>query len=334
MNSLPQNIRTLQTRKPLVVITGFLGAGKTTFLRGLLEATAPYQIKADVILNDYENAYLDSETLRATAASVEPIAASCACCEGMDFLIDLSVSAASSRNELLFIELNGTADPIPLLESFTLLESKLLRAPRWHVCILDARHLGKNTSHRRLRELQLETASHFALSHSETLTSLERSTLYERIRAINPLASETTPELLAAALASLSNRMTWSKPASSRQHGEFLFPKEKNHHTHLAHSFTGCQILLPDVLSRSVMWEWLAALPECVIRAKALVSTPDEPGIRRLFERVGNELMADPLEVPISPRVPSSAILIGPDLDPEEILASAHRILGETCTCP
>lgn len=332
MIAIPQNIRPLHIRKPLVILTGFLGAGKTTFLRGLLQATAKYQLRADVILNDYENAYLDSETLRDTAASVEPIAAACACCEGMDFLIDLCASAATSRNDLLFIELNGTADPVPLLESFTLLESKLLRSPRWQICVLDARSFRTNTAHRQLRELQLETASHFFLSHTETLTFRERNTLYERIRAINPLASETTPELLAAALASLINRMSWIQ-SSPQKHSNVLFPKPKKH-THLTHAFTGCQILIPEQVSRNTIWEWLAALPAGVIRAKALISTADEPGIRRLYERVGTELMADPLEVPISPRVPSSAILIGPDLKPSEILSSAKRILGETCIIP
>jgi len=113
-----------------------------------------------------------------------------------------------------------------------------------------------------------------------------------------------------------------------------FFPSNPRHHGHLAHQFTGCQILLPEKVSRPAIWSWLAALPKSVIRAKALVSTPDEPDIRRLFERVGEELMADPLEVPVSPRVPSSAILIGPDMDPQEILASARRILGSGCSMP
>lgn len=329
-----QNIKQLQTRKPLILLTGFLGAGKTTFLRNLLKATALSQLRADVILNDYENAHLDSETLRDTAATVEPIAASCACCEGLDFLIDLSVSASASRNDLLFIELNGTADPLPLLESFTLLESKLLRQPRWQVCILDARNFGKSKENRTLRELQLETASHFYLSHTDAITAVERNILYTRIRAINPGASETTPELLASGLSKLSNRLAWTSPAQPSSTKNLLFPNNSKHHGHLAHQFTGCQILLPETVRRDDLWAWLASLPRNVIRAKALISTPDEPDIRRLFERVGIELMADPLKVPISPRVPSSAILIGPDLDPEEILASAKRILGSECHIP
>ncbi|MEM9017829.1 MAG: GTP-binding protein, partial [Verrucomicrobiota bacterium] len=46
--------------KPLLFITGFLGAGKTTFLRALLEELHGLNLTADVILNDYENADIDA----------------------------------------------------------------------------------------------------------------------------------------------------------------------------------------------------------------------------------------------------------------------------------
>lgn len=332
---LPENIHPLPLTRPLVLLTGFLGAGKTTFLRSLLAALRPWQLRADVILNDYENALLDAETLRDTAASVEAIAATCACCEGLEFLVDLSISANASRNDLLLVEVNGTADPVPLLESFILLESKLRRHPRWQACVIDARHFGKRGAYRSLEEIQLETASHFHLSHVEEISIFERNSLYGRIRAINPTASETTPQLMAEELAKAANRdmrllLTRQPPQRNR-----LFPPlSPSAGRAPAHQFTGCQILLPDRLHRLAVWAWLAALPGSVIRAKALVSAHDEPDVRRLFERVGLEVMGDPLEVPISPRVPASAILIGPSLDPGELLEITRRELGVECRFP
>ena len=306
--------------------------GKATFLRALLAALHPWQLRADVILNDYENALLDAETLRDSAASIEAIAASCACCEGLDFLVDLSLSANASRNDLLLVEVNGTADPIPLLESFILLESKLRRHPRWQVCVIDARNFGKRGAYRSLEEIQLETASHFHLSHAGEISILERNLLYERIRAINPTASETTPQLMAAELAKAANRdMRLLLTRQPPQRDRLVPPPVRSLGRAPAHQFTGCQILLPNRLRRSSVWSWLAALPPSVIRAKALVTTEDEPGVRRLFERVGLEIMADPLEVSISPRVPASAILIGPSLDPDELLEITRRELGSQC---
>ena len=83
--------------RPVILLTGFLGAGKTTFLRQLLLATQKAGVSADVILNDYADAKLDSATLEGLAASIEPLTATCACCEGLDYLLKLSMKSAKSR---------------------------------------------------------------------------------------------------------------------------------------------------------------------------------------------------------------------------------------------
>lgn len=332
MTPLPENVRPLISFRPLVMVTGFLGAGKTTFLRSFLECLKEWYLASDVILNDYENADLDAETLRDKAFSVEALAASCACCDGLEPLIDLAIAAGRSRSDALAIELNGTADPLPLLESFTLLEEKIGLRPRWQVCVLDARNFGKRGYYDRLEFLQLQTASHFVLSHSKSCSMAERKRLLERIRAATPKASETTPGEMAASVARAAAR-EW------RLSGKVTPPRPKplfniRHGDRLAHEFTGCQILLPERVEREAMWRFLSALPGGVIRAKALACVKGEPGVRRLFERVGPELMADPLEVPLNDRVPSSAICIGPDLDPEELLEIARRELGGSCHIP
>jgi G3E family GTPase len=326
------NLPSLAPPRPLVLITGFLGAGKTTFLRGLLEAVGEWHLSADVILNDYENADLDAETLRGKAAGLETIAASCACCDGMESLLDLALAASRSRHDLLAIELNGTADPAPLLESFTLLESKIRLRPRWQVCVVDARHFGERGYYSRLEDLQLETASHFVVGHAGGLSALERRKLLQRIAAVNPKAAATTPvamaEAVARAVARNERLLVTAGPKLVRRG----LPDPGR--GRLAHEFTGCQILLPDLVHREAMGSWLASLPDGVFRAKALVSLNDEPGVRRLFERVGTEVMGEPLAVPISDRVPSSAICIGPDLDPAGLLELARKNFGHECHLP
>lgn len=332
MISLSENVRPLVVTRPLVLVTGFLGAGKTTFLRAYLTALREWHLTSDVILNDYENAELDAETLREEAASVEALSAACACCDGLDPLLDLSIAASRSRSDTLTIELNGTADPLPLLESLTLLEGKIGLRPRWQVCVLDARHFGGRGYYNNLESLQLQSASHFIISHGEGLTPEKRERLLENVRAINPKATGTTAEQMAdltARCVAREQRLMGGKPARQPAPLPCLKRGDK-----LAHEFTGCQILLPDTIGRAAMWRFLSRLPDGVIRAKALVSVSGEPGVRRLFERVGAELMGDPLEVPVSDRVPASVICIGPDLDPEELLLIARREFGESCLIP
>lgn len=332
MNLLPGNLPALALAKPVVLITGFLGAGKTSFLRGMLEAVRRWHIAADVILNDYENADLDAETLRGRAATVEALAASCACCDGLGPLVDLALAASRSRHDAVLIELNGTADPLPLLESFTLLESRIGLRPRWQVCVVDARHFGRRGPLDALESRQLQSASHFTVRHDRGLTLVERGALLSRIRASNPHASETNAVDLADDLARAVSREQRLLLRAGAIRSRTGLPDFAGHR--IAHEFTGCQILLPSKVGRDAMWRFLAALPAGVLRAKALVTVIREPGVRRLFERVGTELMGDPLEVPISDRVPSSAICIGPDLDPGILLESARREFGRACQLP
>jgi G3E family GTPase len=76
---------------PLVLITGFLGSGKTTRLRELLPHLIEAGVRPHVILNDYANADVDSATLRDLVPDITPITGSCVCCDSRDELFDVLV---------------------------------------------------------------------------------------------------------------------------------------------------------------------------------------------------------------------------------------------------
>ena len=57
---------------PLILIVGFLGSGKTTYLRRLLPELRGRGIDPHVIINDYQNARVDAELLRELAVSIVP----------------------------------------------------------------------------------------------------------------------------------------------------------------------------------------------------------------------------------------------------------------------
>lgn len=318
--------------RPLVMITGFLGAGKTSFLRELLGHLPSQHLTADVILNDYENAELDAETIQGKAATIAPLSASCACCGGFDDLIKLSVAAQQTRSDVLLVELNGTADPIPLLETFTLLENKLRFRPRWQIAIIDASQFGFRGMYDELELEQLKTASHYFLTHTDQVTKSRRDDVLLQIRHSNPHASRTTAARISSHLAH-----TIADAVPTLLHSEktpSLRPHTHSHAHHLSHSFTGCQLLLPPRIKTTTISGFLRALPETVIRAKALVTTSEKPDCRQLFERVGTGFLPEPIDVPISDKVPPSAICIGPKLDPLELLQLAIHHFGPNVTLP
>lgn len=320
----------------MLMLTGFLGAGKTTLLRSILDGLATRSHLADVLLNDRENASLDRETLKDRAAAVLPLTGSCVCCEGYDELVDMIMRASKSTHDLLLIELNGTADPIPLLESFTLLESKFCLRPRWQVCVIDARHFGKRGHYNELEKLQLETATHYTISWSNELSGKEEIDIEKAIQAINPRATRTTASLLADGLSQAIRRnlrhTLASQAATSSTRFSIAAPKPNTHDRHkIAHEFTGCNIVFPEPVEADCVPRWLALLPDSVIRAKALVTLTTEGDSRFLYERVGKVVSPSPLSVRGSKKVPCSGIFIGPDIDPEEILRVTQEHLGSAC---
>jgi G3E family GTPase len=330
--------------RPLLMLTGFLGTGKTTLLRSILDELTEREHLADVLLNDRENASIDRETLEDRAANVLALTGSCVCCEGYDELVEMILKASKSQHDLLLIELNGTADPIPLLESFTLLESKFCLRPRWQVCVIDARHFGKRGNFDELEKLQLETASHFTISWSSELNEQEERALEKKVMTINSQATRTTAPLLADALsrAIRNNRHhTFAKKQLDQNHHSSLRfapipPSKKNLHDRheLAHQFTGCNIIFPKPVEETRVPVWLKKLPASVIRAKALVAHPSEEGSRFLYERVGEIVSPSPIPVRVSEKVPCSGIFIGADLDPHEILSITREHLHPDCHFP
>ncbi len=342
-----ESLPPLISMRPMLMLTGFLGAGKTTLLRSILDDLTSRGHLADVILNDRENARLDRETLRDHAASVAALTGSCVCCEGLDELCDTILKTSKSQHDLLLIELNGTADPLPLQESFTLLKSKFLLHPRWQVCVIDARHFGKRQHFHELEKLQLETASHYHLSHLSSLTAEEEFALTKTVKAINSQASPTTSSMLAETLSlAIRNNRRHALPSASKQiaatnsfsaldNQTRPLPKPHLHDRHqLAHEFTGCNIVFPDAVKVENVTTWLEQLPASVIRAKALVTLDSDSHRRHLYERVGMKVSPRSIPVRFIDQVPSSGLFIGPTLDPDEILRLTREFLHPNCHFP
>jgi G3E family GTPase len=319
-------VSVLEMSKPLLFLTGFLGAGKTTLLRGILTESRMLGRSCDVILNDFENAEIDAATLPSYAASIAPIApiaASCACCDSLEDLVQLALAAQASRGDALLVELNGTADPLPLLESFTLLEEKLPFFPRWQVAVIHARNWGRRGEYAALERRQLETATHWVLTHAESLTARELRAIARGVASVNPHAKRSHAHGLAADLHIARGGPEAVSYLSGGGH--------RHDHTHaLSHRFTGCQVPLPGRYRSEDLIALLESLPPVVVRAKALVRLQDRPRSRWLFGRSIDDPVGEPYEVDGLAKAPSSLVCIGPGLDPAAIRALVEEQLKES----
>ncbi|RXH26184.1 GTPase [Bradyrhizobium nanningense] len=123
---------------PILLVTGFLGAGKTTVVNHLLVHAEGRRIAA--IVNDFGAINIDAELIAGASDGVVSLANGCICCslEG-DLLRTLStLLRRDPRPDYIVIETSGVADPADIVRN--LMDPVILReAPLETVlCVMDA----------------------------------------------------------------------------------------------------------------------------------------------------------------------------------------------------
>ncbi|MBS7545606.1 cobalamin biosynthesis protein CobW [Ancylobacter oerskovii] len=111
-------------RVPCTIVTGFLGAGKTTLIRHVLENARGKRLA--VIVNEFGDVGIDGEILKGCGIDTCPeenvveLANGCICCTVADDFVpalDVILSRAPKVDHIL-IETSGLALPKPLVQAF------------------------------------------------------------------------------------------------------------------------------------------------------------------------------------------------------------------------
>jgi G3E family GTPase len=278
---------------PLVVLTGFLGAGKTTFLERVLPPLGAAGVVPRVILNDYRDARVDAARLTRLSALVTPITGDCVCCGSQDELLDALGAMVLEPGMTVLLEANGTTDADDLLTTLT--AHHLLRhfARPTQVAVVDASQWQKRWFDNALEQDQVATASHLWLNWTERVQAPRRAAVTRALTALAPRAAWVTPESFATELASITAEFRTAPPrrvglpsvpagGAGHAHGH----DHDHDHAH-QHHFASWDTALPSAVDRTAFRRWAEGMPEWVTRAKGVVRFRDEPDDAYVWSTMG-----------------------------------------------
>ena len=104
---------------PTNIISGFLGVGKTTLIRRLLE-TKPEAERWAVLVNEFGEVGIDGALMQADDIAVKEVPGGCMCCSvGLPSRAALNQLIEEQNPDRILIEPTGLAHPVQVIEMFS-----------------------------------------------------------------------------------------------------------------------------------------------------------------------------------------------------------------------
>lgn len=266
-------------KKPVTIITGCLGSGKTTLIQNIL-SNKDYIENFAVIVNEFGQVGLDHHLIKQVEETTVLLNGGCICCNSREDLeIELknllyADESDKEKFDRVIIETTGLADPVPIL--FTIMSNPLLQNRYVVDCVIttiDAKngkiHLKNNPEIYK----QLSVADKVIVTKIDIATETEISELVANVKGINP-----TCEIIYAENGDVNPSVVkLNKATIGISNVKINEISNKNHYSNDIHSIS-------YTFSKPLNWVafglWLSMLlhaeGESVLRVKGLLDVGEE----------------------------------------------------------
>lgn len=317
---------TTDTRLRLTLLGGYLGSGKTTWLRHQLHVGG-FGPRVHVVVNEAAQTAVD-DALLVGAGGVTLLAGGCCCCAGRGDLVaalrglcdDRSrLSASESRLERIVLETSGLADPgaiVAAIQDDPVLVNHIVVEET--VVAVDALHALAQLATEPLGRRQVGAADRIVLTKTGACSPDALAVLRATLATLNGHARVTAAELgVEVALADLgcdARAVALPVLTDEDRRGPIL----------------PTQVALPDDLDWSAFTLWLSALLHArgddLVRVKGVVRTP----AGRLLLQTVRKVVQSPEILPemADSRSDNVVVFIGRGYRPEDLGRSMNRFLS------
>jgi G3E family GTPase len=264
---------------PLTLISGFLGAGKTTVLNELLSGN--HGLKLAVIVNDFGSVNIDASLIKAEDSAMISLENGCICCSSSGQLTEAidSVIEFAEPPDAIVVEASGVADPQST--AFVAMANKKVKLDGI-VTVVDAETLLERIGNAKLADLimrQITVADVVLLNKTDIVGDKQLSDAQEWVRTHVPKARLVTckfGEVPAAVVIGVGDSQFKDEPKEDKH--------PVHHHDEELETWTFTSFA---PLDRDAFRAVIESLPESVVRAKGILQLSDEPNHRTIFQLVG-----------------------------------------------
>jgi G3E family GTPase len=282
---------------PILLVAGFLGAGKTTVVNHLLAHAQGRRIAA--LVNDFGAINIDAELIAGASDGVVSLSNGCICCtlEGDLLRTIATLLRRDPRPEFIVIETSGVADPSDIVRN--LMDPVIWKeAPLETVlCVVDATQPTSVLNDALVRS-QLRAADVVALSKVDLVDAGSRAVMRDAIRAQRPAAV-----IVDAVQGEVPTALLFPADIDHVPEPRETGPRRPAVDRFETLSWTSERPVLLPRLQQAI-----GRLAPKLARAKGLFETVEQPGRLTVFQLAGGRATLAPGGAP-TPGVPRSRIV-------------------------
>ncbi|NLU82007.1 GTP-binding protein [Rhodococcus sp. HNM0569] len=310
-------------RIPVVVVAGFLGAGKTSVLNHLLRNNQGVRI--GVVVNDFGAVNIDSMMVAGQVDSMVSLSNGCMCCavdnEDMDALLDQLAHPASDV-DVIVVEASGLAEPRNMIRLILASENPSVVFGGL-VMVVDGEQFGGTLERHPELSHHLGLADLLVLNKVDLLDDPVAADVRALVREYNPQAP-----ILPASHGRIDPTVLFDPaargeplPGEQLTLDQLLVDGEEHQHLHADYQAVVFESASP--MDPRALVEFLETRPPGIFRAKGFVHFA-VPGQTRKFEvqTVGPHIRFVSARWSSGEQRATSLVLIGVDVDEAEVLAA------------
>ncbi|MCE5198166.1 GTP-binding protein [bacterium] len=313
---------------PVLIVTGFLGCGKTSFLRHLLPLCGEAGKRPALIINEVGDVDVDGELLADLHAEQVRLVGGCVCCTLQSQLSGTIWDILEKElYDLIIIECSGLSNPMDVVGALS--SPALVReiAVSHIICLLDSGRCEKILQIADVAKAQVSAADVVVFNKADTVPLENRESAEQSARELMEHANTYWTTYGNIGTDNLHKLITDDAPTHCACGCNHDHHHAHHNHSHsLPASFCTVALQLPEKVDEIALHTMMAALPTNVIRAKGFANV--DTGGWQILHKVYDDIAITPLKGP-DPSSGAVLICIGQHLSSEDINTAVSNALQE-----